>query len=98
MPENLNTKIKQQLTITHRSGETAAYCNMDDILLHTEYNMMIPHAGRHNTHIFTHKYLKQKYSFHTELDFHGYHRKIGQNVQHDITSHTAVPSPVKKGI
>jgi hypothetical protein len=72
MPDNLNTKIKHQLTITHRSEQTAAYCNMD-ILLSIEHNMML-HAGRYythtHTHIFTHEYLKQKYNFQTELDSH----------------------------
>jgi len=70
IPENLNTKIKHQLTITHRSEETAAYCNMDDTVFSIEHSMMLPHAGRYYTHIFTHEYLKQKHTFQTELDLH----------------------------
>jgi len=46
---------------------------MDNILLSMEHNMMLPHAGRYYTHIFTHEYLKQKYNFQKELDLH---RKI----------------------
>jgi hypothetical protein len=70
IPQNLNTKIQHQLMMTHRSEETAAYYNMDDILFSIEHNMMLPHAGRYYTHIFTHEYLKQKHTFQTELDLH----------------------------
>jgi len=44
---------------------------MDDFLLSTEHNMMLPHAGGYtHTHTHTHEYLKQKYIFQTELDLH----------------------------